>query len=438
LKIGYAPDAWDGLIKHAGIKGATPTSLEKAGLALSGRSGTHYDRFRNRIIFPIFNVKGSVIGFGARVLDKSLPKYVNSPDTQAFRKGNNLYGLNFSAQHIRQKDMTVIVEGYLDFLTLYEADIKNTVAALGTSLTVEQIRLIRRYSKNVTMVFDADQAGEQASLRGLDLAVAEGLTVKVVRLPKGYDPDSFTRKKGAAATAEAIKAGLNLFDYKLETLASQFNPDTPEGKARIASEMLPTISRMSGAILRSEYIKKLAEVLHVSEATLRLELKKVKQDYSYTASDFKTPGKQALGSAERMLLGLLLDDSQLIDYAKSKIKTEKLEDENFKTLLNMVFELNTKGQDVNAGRLMSFAKDEFLCQAVSQACSSQIVVSDKKRTLHDCLEAMEKACFNKRLMDLQAQIKKAQEARDEKAIFRLVDEYSKLIKVKRSPVGEKV
>jgi len=438
LKLGFAPDSWDGLIKHAKVKGAGPNALEKAGLVLPGRSGSHYDRFRNRIIFPIFNAKGSVVGFGARVLDKSMPKYVNSPDTPAFRKGSNLYGLNFSTAHIKVKDMAVIVEGYLDFLTLYEAGIKNVVAALGTSLTVEQIRLLKRYSKNLTMVFDADQAGEQASLRGLDLAVAEGMTVKVVTLPKGYDPDNFTRQKGAKAMMDAIAAAPGLFDYKLGILTSQFKKNTPEGKAKIAQQMLPTISRMPSAILKSEYIKKLSEGLHIGEAVLRTELKKVKSDYSYAPKNLGTPNRHTLGPAERMLLGLLLEDVQLIEYAKAKIGLETIEDENFKMLLGAIFDLHGKGSSVNAGKLMSLIEDEFLCQAVSQACISHITVSDKKKTFHDCLEKMEKACFNKRLLDLQSQIKAAQEARDEKAISKLISEYSKLIKIKRSPVSEKV
>ena len=197
LKLGYAPPEWDSLFNHAKRKGLDHKILEKSGLALPGREGGFYDRFRHRIIFPIHNHKGQVIGFGARVLDETLPKYINSPETPVYNKGSHLYGLNLAAEHIKQKDFVIVVEGYLDFLTPFQAGIGNIVASLGTALTQDQVRLLKRFTKNITMVFDADSAGESASLRGLDIAVGEDMNAKVAALPQGYDPDKFTRELGA-------------------------------------------------------------------------------------------------------------------------------------------------------------------------------------------------------------------------------------------------
>ncbi len=201
FKLGYAQDKWDSLINYLRGKGINLSLLEKAGLILAKDSGGYYDRFRHRVIFPIFDIKSRILGFGARILpvqeksgnDNSLAKYVNSPETPVYIKGRKLYGLNLAKDAIRDLDCVAVVEGYLDFIIPYQAGVHNIVASLGTALTVEQARLIKRYTNNVVMVYDADCAGELATLRSLDIFIDEDMQVKVVSLPNGLDPETVLR-----------------------------------------------------------------------------------------------------------------------------------------------------------------------------------------------------------------------------------------------------
>jgi DNA primase len=231
FKIGYAPAEWDGLLKYAASKGVSESVLEKAGLIMPGKNNGFYDRFRARVIFPIFDARSRIVAFGGRILDDSLPKYMNSPESQLYVKGRHLYGLNLAIDEIRKKDYIIIVEGYLDLILPFQNGIKNIAATLGTALTVEQIRLIKKFTNNAVIVYDADAAGEAASLRGLDMLVSEGLFVKVATLDKGSDPDSYVRQYGAEKLVNVIEGAPDLFDYKLGLLLNRYDPAKSEDKA---------------------------------------------------------------------------------------------------------------------------------------------------------------------------------------------------------------
>ena len=257
FRLGYAPASWDSLLREAGKRGFPPSILEQAGLALRRKDGKgFYDRFRSRIIFPIFNVTGKVIGFGGRALDGRDPKYMNSPETAIYHKSANLYGLNLAKEHILREGKVIVVEGYLDAITPSQGGIGNVVASLGTALTSSHVRLLRRYGQDVVMVYDSDTAGVEATLRGMDLLVEEGMHVKVVSLPPDRDPDEFVRREGKDAFRAKIEEAQDLFDYKLNLLASRHNRDSVEGKARIVNQMLPIIDKVQDAIEKKGYIKK--------------------------------------------------------------------------------------------------------------------------------------------------------------------------------------
>ena len=197
FRLGFSTDSWQGLVDHCKTGSIDTATLLKAGLVLQKtQTSNFYDRFRNRIMFPIFDQRGKIIGFGGRSLDSSLPKYMNSPETPVYTKGRNLYGLNFSKEQMRRQSYVIIVEGYFDLILPYQNQLKNVVATLGTALTPEQISAIKRFTKNVIMIYDADKAGEAATLRGLDLLISEDMNVRIALLPKGLDPDSFVRKEG--------------------------------------------------------------------------------------------------------------------------------------------------------------------------------------------------------------------------------------------------
>lgn len=432
LKLGYAPQSWDGLLSHARTKGAHHGILKKAGLVLAGKEGRYYDRFRNRLIFPIFNIKGSVVGFGGRVLDESQPKYINSPETEVYSKGRHLYGLNFAVEYLKDKDSCVIVEGYLDFLTPYQSGIRNIVASLGTALTPEQIRLLKRYTKNVTMIFDADQAGESAALRGLDLLVEEGLNVQIVSLPEGYDPDNFVREKGAGGLLEKIHQARNLFDYKLGLLLIKYDTATLEDKAKIAAEMLPTIARVPNAVLKSEYIKKLAESLKLKEDALWTELKKVRKNYTGYVPTFAGIGRRgpAARSAERLLLGLLLEDGQLMAQAKVRLKACEIKDGSIRKAVETIFQFWDKGKSIHPDRLISKLQDESVELVISEICAQESLkeLANKEKCLMDCIKRIKQQNLQDKLKLLQSEIKSAQAKGNEKEVVELVSQYSSLMK----------
>jgi DNA primase len=251
LNIGFAPDRWDGLIQH--VKGRiADKTLEKVGLLLERKEKNgYYDRFRNRVIFPILDMKGACVAFGGRVMDDSVPKYMNSPESEFYTKGQHLYGLYWARPVVREKDALIVVEGYMDFAMLFQAGVQNVVASLGTALTREQVRLIKRHTHNVFMLYDADKAGEAATLRGLELFLEEGLEVKIVRLPQGHDPDSFVLKEGAQRFHEELGRAKNLFDYKLALLRAESNAQTVEGRVKIANEMVALLAKVQNEILRA-------------------------------------------------------------------------------------------------------------------------------------------------------------------------------------------
>ena len=217
FKLGYAPASWDSLLSIIAGKGIPPALTYEAGLA-SRASGTtrYYDRFRNRLVFPIVNVYGRVVGFGGRALDDSMPKYLNSPESAVFSKRSNLYGINLASDSIRRNGKAVLVEGYMDVISAHQAGHTNVVATLGTALTTEQARVVLRYANQVILCYDADMAGSDATARGVHTTTALGLDVRVAVLPEGHDPDSFIRERGGKAFRKCIDEAVVFTRYRLD------------------------------------------------------------------------------------------------------------------------------------------------------------------------------------------------------------------------------
>jgi len=272
FELGYSMDIWDGLLKSAKENNYNEDLLEKAGLIIRNENKT-YDRFRARVIFPIHNISGRVIAFGARILktDKNQPKYLNSPETGVYHKSDILYGLHQAKQSIRQEQNCFLVEGYTDVVSLQQAGIENVVASSGTSLTSGQIKLIGRYSKDITVLYDGDNAGIKASLRGIDMILEEDLNVKAVVFPEGEDPDSYVKKIGGTEFKKYIKANQKDFiTFKTELYLSDIGND-PLKKAELIKEIVESISKIPDAIKRSVFFKQCATLLDIDESVLIAE-----------------------------------------------------------------------------------------------------------------------------------------------------------------------
>jgi DNA primase len=432
FKLGAALERWDGLIQNLREKDFHLSLLEKAGLILSKEGGGFYDRFRNRILFPIVDARGRVLGFGGRVLDDSLPKYINSPETPVYVKGKHLYGLNLAKDSIREKDFAVIVEGYLDHLIPFQEGCKNIVASQGTALTSDQAKLLKRYTENVVMVYDADKAGELAALRSLDIFIEEKMQVRVVSLPKGFDPDSYVRQHGIKAFEEMIAQARDLFDFKLTVLRSRFNLRDIQDKSKAAGAMLETIQKIDNAVLRSEYVRRLAQELDIREEALLAELKKIhpgKSTYPSDAAPLKKSPAVPTNPTEKLLINLMLEEGQLLERIREALSPADFQGELAARIVALLFELTQNGQPLDTAALMNRLEDD----ATSMICEAAFLPAEmsseqKEHVVDDCIKRLKGERVRIKRLHLHDRIQKAQQAGDEETLDRLLGEFHGLIK----------
>ena len=274
--LGYSPAEWDAFTKHAKQNGYSDELLEQIGLSIKGQKGL-YDRYHGRVMFPIHSLTGRVIGFGGRILtnDKKSPKYQNSPESEIYDKKQTLYGIYFAKNAIARQDECILVEGYFDVLRMHQIGIENVVASSGTSLTMEQIRLVKRYTKNITMLYDGDAAGVHAALRGTDMILSEGMNVRVVVLPPEHDPDTFGKEFSVEYVSNYLKDNAKDFvRFKTELLLKDAQND-PIKRGQVIRDIVETISVIPDSIYRITYVKECSRLLDMPEQTLTNELNKI-------------------------------------------------------------------------------------------------------------------------------------------------------------------
>lgn len=279
--LGYNPEAWDSFTKTAIGKGYKKEYLVKTGLTIETEKGL-FDRFRARVMFPIRDIAGKIIAFGGRIMtnDKKSAKYQNSPESEIYHKSRTLYGIYFAKKSIVQHNRCYLVEGYLDVISFHMKGIENTVASSGTSLTIEQIRLIRRLTPNVTIIYDGDAAGIKASLRGIDLVLEEGLNVRVVSLPDGEDPDSFAQARSSQELMEYItNHETDFINFKTRLLLKQVGDD-PIERAKLITDIVKSISLIPDTITRSVYVRETAGLMQVEEKILYTEISRIRKESS--------------------------------------------------------------------------------------------------------------------------------------------------------------
>jgi DNA primase len=268
--LGFSGDGKDSLYKYLKDKGFGDEPIIKSGLFIARKSGGYYEKFSGRIIFPIFDIRGNVIGFGGRVTDSSMPKYLNSPETCVYSKGRNLYALNF-AKNSGQKKI-IVVEGYMDVISLHQRGIINTVASLGTALTESQGRILKKYAEEIIISYDSDVAGQAAALRGLDLLNDIGCNVRVLTVPDGKDPDEFIKKNGPDAFKKLVDSSLSLIEYKIKVLKNQIDTETTEGKINFLNKTADILAKVDNRLEREMYTKKLAQEYEISQESVYAEI----------------------------------------------------------------------------------------------------------------------------------------------------------------------
>jgi len=439
FNLGLAPQSWDALLTYLRNKGINIRLIEKAGLIIEKEKGGYFDRFRNKLMIPIYNVKNKVVGFGSRVLDDSMPKYMNSPETPIYKKREVLFGLHLAKEHIRQNDEVVIAEGYFDVITPAQAGFGHIVASSGTALTTEQIRMLKRYTRNVILVFDADKAGELASLRSMDLFLEEEMNVRIATLPKGEDPDSFVRKFGLEKFVEEINSAHNVFSYKLGLLRSKSSKGNIAHKTNVAHEMLTTIKRIKNDILKSEYLKLLSEKLDIDEDALRAQLGKIKIWQSpHNEKPAATPKTlYQFPQAEKMLIKLILENIDCLHAIKNTISPSEIQNESLRNILTVIFRLYDTQKELKPNQLVSYLEDEGAVRIISELSSQETFsykTDQKDSILAGCVKQIKRNTISLACKDLQVRIKTAQSCGNHEQISQLMQEFNTLWKQKENPV----
>jgi len=275
FQLGFSLNSWEALKQYLVEKDYTENELVTAGLLIEGETGGTHDRFRNKLIFPIFDIRGRVVGFGARVFDDSLPKYLNSPQTPVFDKSSILYGINLATAVIRQQDRAVIVEGYLDVITAHQNGFSNVIASMGTSLTEKQVSALKKLTRNMVLALDADAAGEEATLRAVGYENILNAEVRVVILPQGKDPDDVI-KESAQSWNNLLEQAIPVIDFTFNMVASGLDLTTARDKSFAADRLLPIIMEIKDVVRQAHYLQKLAHLVKVSERSLETALDRIR------------------------------------------------------------------------------------------------------------------------------------------------------------------
>ena len=423
--IGYVPDEWDGLLNYAKRNNIKPELLEKAGLIIKrDKKDGHYDRFRNRIIFPIISSFGRYVAFGARVLDQSLPKYINSPETQVYSKGKNLYGWNLAKSNIPEDMGVVIVEGYLDCITCHQYGISNTVATLGTSLTKDQALLLKRYTDKVVIAYDLDAAGINASLRGIAVLVEAGLDVKVVVFSGSKDPDEYLNKEGKEAFVEKLKAAKSIVDFWLDIVKPENLADL-KGKLKLFSQMLPVVAAVSDDVKREEYRKTISVRMNLPERLIREQIEShYEKLYNITVDKKKDLPRQVSSSTkdkkdlravkiEKQLIILCLSDVEAAKRIKSAVFTTDFEKESVKKVLEVIFSHCDMEGSFESSKMADELEGEAL-NLLTEADLDKVEYSEESRLKaeKDLVRAVKNGRLEKRLKEIESEIKKGNVDKD--------------------------
>ncbi len=433
FKIGYAYDAWDGLAKELKQKGFSDEVILKSGLVVPRDKGQgFYDRFRGRVIFSIFDYRNRALAFGARALKKDdKAKYINSPESILYTKGRHFYGLNWAKDAITREDAVIIVEGYMDLIRPVEAGIENVVASLGTALTADQVRLIRRYTRNVIMLFDMDTAGQAATLRSLDILLEEDMNVRVAALADDEDPDSFILKDGADAFRDRIKQAHSLFDFKLGRLMAAHNAHTIEGRAMICQEMLPTIDKIPSEVVRDGYVRELAGRLQIPEEAVikeRRRLGNIVQSRPGGGEAKKAYERKELSPEESLLLKLMLVDPKWVAESRVVILPEDLKDDAIRLIVAKVYELFDREKQVGVAALINSFGDDATRSILTRLAQDDVVFNDQKRMFADCVKSIKGTRQKAERQRLRDAMKLAEKAGDWDMVRSLQEQFNTIIK----------
>ena len=382
FRLGYAPNGWSNFIEYAKSKNISKDSLIFCGLAVpSSQGGAPYDRFRDRIIFPIFDLSSRPIAFGGRSMDENAkPKYLNSPDTNLYRKNRTLYGLHQGRTSIKEKGYVIFVEGYMDFLSLFQAGIRNVAATSGTALTEEHGQLIRRFTSKIVLVFDGDSAGSDAAERAVFTLAPHNLDMHIFILPKDEDPDSFIRTYGPDSFYESINKADDAVQFILKRAMEKYNQETATGKSSIVGHILPLIQSTTDSIMKAEYIKKVAEKLDIKEHLIYAKIpRKKKNRVQLPTPHPDSVTEHFIETEEGSFLHILVKEPQLIETAQKHISPETFTDPFIKNLYSLITETYSKDKSLKS--IIDRSDNSDMKKALSLMLIKEVTSQDHQEDL---------------------------------------------------------
>ncbi len=417
FRLGYAPDAWDDTVNWARAKGYDLAVVEQAGLILRkaderGGPPRYYDRFRGRLMFPICDEQGRVIGFSGRVLrgDEKTAKYVNSPETPLFHKGRVIYGLDKSRRALLDTGTAVICEGQLDLIACFMAGVENVVAPQGTALTAEHCRILKRYVNEVVLCFDADPAGQNAALRALDDLLASGLAIRVAAVPAPHDPDSFIRERGGAAFQELIRGAHGFFDHLLAHLCRQHDLHTDRGRAEVVRALGEAVHKTGDAVLTETVARKAAGLLGVSIEAVRAEFRKAGRattrpaDRPAPPTPPATPETTRPSEIEFWLLRLVLTDDALTSWALGHLDLAWVEHPVVRRVLAARFRAAEQGAEPDLPTLLETLADPAATALVTEATVEEVEVAETSRVLMDAVRRVRDRWLDGQIAELTRRV----------------------------------
>jgi DNA primase len=444
FKLGYAPRSWDSIHRYFLKKGISNQFIQKAGLIIRRKSQSgYYDRFRERIIFPILNANKQVIGFGGRVLDDSLPKYLNSPETPVYNKSRSLYGLHNARNKCRETKTIYIVEGYFDLLALHQHGIENSAATLGTALTVEHIKTLKGLAEKVILIFDSDEAGIKASLRSVGLFIEKGMQARVILLPAGHDPDSYLFKFGPEAFYQQTDKAMGIMPFLLTAAEKKYGLSV-DGKLRIIDELSLPLASIEGKDARALHIKEISERLGLKEYILlekvrdtiiAIEQRKTRQrrrsNHAGDAPSARRPGlkrKQQSASKtgtalERQILTMMMQFPEIMPEIIDLKVLEHFTDDTLKSLGGLI--LNTRNENAGDVSNLILAVDD----EEKRNILASLVIKEELWNLQDCRKVLTKFIQKSPLrydVSLMERIKAAEKDNDQALLLKLLDEKQKI------------
>ena len=449
FRIGYSPESWDTLLDHLKEKGADEKLIEQSGLvAVNEEKERVYDRFRGRIMFPVLDVNGRPVAFGARALGSEEPKYLNSPETPAYTKGEHLYGLFQSKHEVRQKKFAILVEGYLDLIALYQFGVRNTAASLGTAFTLEQSKLLARFTRRVVINYDGDAAGIKAARKAIDVLLPSDFEIKVLVLPGGQDPDDFVRRNGAEAYNSARGGAVAYLQFVLVSAMTDRSLTNPKHKADAIEEVLPLLAHIKNPIQKRESFDQAMSYFRVERGELYERLWRTVRgsaevETESVRKEIRRAGRAKITVAEQQLLELLVYDRELQDRIFPLLEEGDYGSLATAPVFRALKTLHDGEGESNLDSLTELIDDDDLTSdflpillMAEPRTEAGEAIDEALHAAENCVFTLRRMAISNQLLEVSQDLIAAEQAGDQALVGRLVEEHLELSRIKQDLIGK--